>query len=129
MRSFRALCHDQRAARYPPTQMARPSFPTPPPGRFQGSPRKQIDFVWQGSVHAAPLERKEATTAHPPTAFRTSASKSKPGNPYVSAIHLSALLLRAIFRQLCINIFFGKDTQIHLHWARLRTLGLICIHI
>lgn len=97
---------------YAPTQMARPSFPTPPLCRFQGFPHKQIDFVWEGSVHAAPLGRRETTTAHPPTAFRTSASKIQPGNPYASAIHLSALLLRAIFRQLCISIFFGKDRHI-----------------
>lgn len=111
MRSFRALCHDQRAAIRPHTDgtaFISNTTPMPLPGLSTQTNR----FCLGRLCHAAPLGRRETTTAHPPTAFRTSASKIQPGNPYASAIHLSALLLRAIFRQLCISIFLGKDRHI-----------------
>lgn len=139
MRSLRALFHvqcskgSQRGGTYVPTQMAATDLiwkTTAPPCRIQGFPRKQIDFVWQGSVHAAPLGRRETkkktTTAHPTTACRISASKIQLGNAHVSAIHLSALLLPSNFRKSRTSMFLSIGS--HLHWACLPALGMTCIH-
>ena len=55
---------------------------------------------------AAPLGRRETTTANLTSTFTTSATKIQQRNPYVPAIHLSALLLCYILPSISIGSTF-----------------------